>query len=430
MPDLKNKLLKKEAIISVIGLGYVGLPLAIEFLNKEFLVRGIEINKSRVNALKRAESYILDLDDRILKNIFKQGRFKVTASYNAIQNSDVVIICVPTPLRKTGEPDISCILDSVKKIKKYLRKDMLIVLESTTYPGTTEEVVLPILSGNNMQVGRDFYLAFSPERIDPGNKKYQTANIPKVIGAVTQNCLECAKILYQQIVSRIVTVSSPRAAEMVKLLENSFRSVNIALVNEIAFICDKMGIDVWEVIGAAKSKPFGYMPFYPGPGIGGHCIPTDPMYLIWKSRLAGYEPKLIKTAYDINSFMPHHVVEKLTAGLKAKRKACKGAKVLIIGISYKPDVSDMRESPALEIMRELIRKKTEVCFYDPYVKKIQIEDKTYTSISWNEKNIKEMDAVVIVTNHSNMNYEILKKAVFIIDTRNALKGKAKNLVKI
>jgi len=430
MSDLKSKLLKKEAIISVIGLGYVGLPLAIEFLNKGFLVRGIDIDGNRVNSLKRARSYILDLDDKILKKVFKQGRFKVAADYDGIRGSDVVIICVPTPLRKTGEPDISCILDSVEKIKKYLRKDMLIVLESTTYPGTTEEVVLPILSENNMQVGRDFYLAFSPERIDPANKKYQTANIPKVIGAVTQNCLKCAKMLYQQIVNKVVPVSSPRAAEMVKLLENSFRSVNIALVNEIAFICDKMGIDVWEVIGAAKSKPFGYMPFYPGPGIGGHCIPTDPMYLIWKARLSGYEPKLIKAAYDINSFMPHHVVEKLIAGLKARGKVCKGAKVLIVGISYKPDVNDVRESPALEIMKELIHKKSEICFYDPYVKKVRIEGETYASISWNEKNIKKVDAVIIVTNHSNINYKILKKALFVIDTRNALKGKIKNLIKV
>ncbi|MDP8234284.1 MAG: nucleotide sugar dehydrogenase [Candidatus Saelkia tenebricola] len=430
MLSLKDKILRKKAVISVVGLGYVGLPLAVEFLNKGFWVRGIELDKNRVSSLRREKSYILDLDDKTLGKAFKQGRFRVTTSYNAVCGSDVIIICVPTPLRKTGEPDITYILDSVKKIKKHLSKNMLIILESTTYPGTTEEVVLPILSKGELQVGRDFYLAFSPERIDPGNKKYQTANIPKVIGAVTADCLECASVLYKQIVNKVVTVSSPKTAEMAKLLENSFRSVNIALANEVAFICGKMGIDVWEVIKAAESKPFGYMPFYPGPGIGGHCIPTDPMYLIWKARLSGYEPKLIKTAHDINSFMPHHVVEKLIEELKKRKKVVRKSKVLIVGLSYKPDVNDIRESPALEIIKELTSKKVQVSFYDPYVKELQINGKKYISIFWKEKNIQEMDAVIIVTNHSNVDYGILKKALFIIDTRNALKGKIKNLVKL
>lgn len=430
MKKLESRIKDRTAFVSIIGLGYVGLPLAIEFIKKGFSVNGIDLNPERINSIKRGNSYILDVNSRDLKSAGMRFKFKVGRSYKPLRRSDVIIVCVPTPLRKSGEPDLSYILDSAREIKRYLKKDTLVILESTTYPGTTEEIILPILSRGGYKVGRDFYLAFSPERVDPGNKDFRTSNIPKIIGGVTKNCLELAQLLYKQIVKEVVAVSSPRVAEMVKLLENSFRSVNIALANETALICNRVGINVWEVIKAAKTKPFGFIPFYPGPGIGGHCIPTDPMYLIWKARLSGYEPRLIRTAHEVNSFMPHYIVERVITSLNVRGRSSKNANILIVGVTYKPDVNDIRESPALEVIEELIKKKAQIYYYDPYVKKLALGKRKYKAILWKENNISKMDCVVIVTNHSSVNYSVLKKAKLIIDTRDALNWKSKNLIKI
>jgi len=430
MHDLERLILKRDAVISIIGLGYVGLPLAIEFAKKGYKVSGIDIDKNRVDSINRGRSYLVDVDGKTLNSLVKDKKLVAKTDYKAATKSDIAIISVPTPLRKTQEPDISYVITAAKELKKHLKENTLVVLESTTYPGTTEEIILPILSEDGLEVGRDFYLAFSPERIDPGNKKYNTKNIPKVIGGITERCLRVSKLLYSQIIGDIITVSSPRAAEMVKLLENSFRAVNIALANETALICKKIGIDVWEVIRAAESKPFGFMPFYPGPGIGGHCIPADPMYLVWKSRLSGYEPNLIRTAHEINSNMPKHILKLVKDALKKKRVALKSAKVLIVGVSYKADVSDTRESPAIEIMRLLDKSKVKVEFYDPLVKDLNLKSKNYKSVNLNVKKIIEQDIVIIATAHSKLNYNIFKKAALLIDTRGVIKWKNKNLIRI
>jgi UDP-N-acetyl-D-glucosamine dehydrogenase len=430
MRDLKRLILDKEAVISIIGLGYVGLPLAIEFAKRGYRVFGIDVDKKRVGSIKRGESYLVDIEDKAVKSLVRSKRLEARIDYRGIAESDAVIISVPTPLRKTQEPDISYVIAAVKELKKYLKKNTLVVLESTTYPGTTEEIILPILSRGGFKVGCDFYLAFSPERIDPGNKHYSTENIPKVIGALTENCLKLSKALYSQVIEDIVTVSSPRAAEMVKLLENSFRAVNIALANETALICKKIGVDVWEVIKAAKSKPFGFMPFYPGPGIGGHCIPADPMYLVWKSRLSGYEPNLIRTAQEINSNMPKHVVALVKAALKKKKVSLKSARVLVVGVTYKADVNDIRESPAIEIIQLLLKSAVKVDFYDPFVKELILSKKRYSSIDLNKNRVKGYDAVIIATAHSGLNYNIFKSAALLVDTRGVIKSKSENLISI
>ena len=430
MSDLKNKIKNKKATIAVIGLGYVGLPLAVEFARQGFKVLGVEIDYNRVANLKRGDSYILDVTTEDLKNVINSSRFIPTTDYSQIKKADAIIICVPTPLRKTGEPDLSFVLSASSEIKNYLSKGKIIILESTTYPGTTEEIILPLLQSKNFKVGKDFYLAFSPERVDPGNQQFKTRNIPKVIGGVTKKCTEMAGLLYSQIVEKVMLVSSPRVAEMVKLLENSFRSVNIALANETALICNKLGIDVWEVISVASTKPFGFMPFYPGPGIGGHCIPSDPMYLVWKARLSGYEPRLIKTAQEINSYMLHYVIDKLISALNFRKKTVKGAKVLVVGITYKPDVNDLRESPALEIMEELLNKGADIRYFDPYIPELKLGNRKFKSLRLNPAKIKNFDCVLIVTNHKKIDYSIFKNCKLIIDTRNAIPWKSKNVEKI
>ncbi len=430
MSDLKNKIKNKKATIAVIGLGYVGLPLAVEFARQGFKVLGVEIDYNRVANLKRGDSYILDVTTEDLKNVINSSRFIPTTDYSQIKKADAIIICVPTPLRKTGEPDLSFVLSASSEIKNYLSKGKIIILESTTYPGTTEEIILPLLQSKNFKVGKDFYLAFSPERVDPGNQQFKTRNIPKVIGGVTKKCTEMAGLLYSQIVEKVMLVSSPRVAEMVKLLENSFRSVNIALANETALICNKLGIDVWEVISVASTKPFGFMPFYPGPGIGGHCIPSDPMYLVWKARLSGYEPRLIKTAQEINSYMPHYVIDKLISALNFRKKTVKGAKVLVVGITYKPDVNDLRESPALEIMEELLNKGADIRYFDPYIPELKLGNRKFKSLRLNPAKIKNFDCVLIVTNHKKIDYSMFKNCKLIIDTRNAIPWKSKNVEKI
>lgn len=430
MSDLENKIKNKKATIAVIGLGYVGLPLAVEFARQGFRVLGVEIDSDKVASIKKGNSYILDVDTEDLKNVVASSRLIPTGDYSQIKKADAIVICVPTPLRKTGEPDLSFVLSASSEIKNYLSKGKIIILESTTYPGTTEEIILPLLQSKNFKVGKDFYLAFSPERVDPGNRQFKTRDIPKVIGGVTKKCSEMAGLLYSQIVKRIILVSSPRVAEMVKLLENSFRSVNIALANETALICNKLGIDVWEVISAASTKPFGFIPFYPGPGIGGHCIPTDPMYLVWKARLSGYEPRLIKTAQEINSYMPHYVIDKLISVLNLRKKTVKGAKVLVVGITYKPDVNDLRESPALEIMEELLNKGAKLNYYDPYIPELKLGTRRFKSLKLNSAKIKDFDCVLIVTNHSGIDYSVFKNCKLIIDTRNAIRWKGKNVEKI
>jgi UDP-N-acetyl-D-glucosamine dehydrogenase len=433
MPDaLRDKIINKHARIGIIGLGYVGLPLAVEFARKGFRVFGIDINKERVRGVNVGRSYVLDVLSEELKPLVKEKLLSATSDYRILKDLDAIIICVPTPLRKTKEPDISYVLSSSKQIAKYIRKDQLIVLESTTYPGTTEEMILPLLESKGLKVGRDFYLAFSPERVDPSNKIYTTANIPKVVGGVTGNCTQIVKLLYGQIIKKVIAVSSPKVAEMVKLLENTFRAVNIGLINEICLMCNKLKINVWEVIEAAKTKPFGFMSFYPGPGIGGECIPADPIYLSWKARLHGFEARFIELASQINSYMPNYVVERITNVLNERKGPLKGSKLLILGVAYKKDVSDTRESPALEIIKLLKDKGSIVSYYDPYVPELNLEGTILKSIKLTKDSLKDKDCSVIITDHSSVDYSfLLNNSKLILDTRNILRNiKSRKLIKL
>ena len=417
---LIQKIENKKAKISVIGLGYVGLPLCMEFAKNGFCVTGIDVEKKRVESANKGDSYIGDVQSSEIKLYVKEKKFQATTDYGVLGMQDAIIMCVPTPLRKTKEPDISYIIDASKKIAKTLKAEQLIVLESTTYPGTTDEVIQPILEKRGLKAGKDFYLAFSPERVDPGNKKYNTANIPKVIGGINNQSTLVAKALYSQINSNIIPVSSSRVAEMVKLLENTFRSVNIALVNEMAIMCDCLDIDVWEVIDAAATKPFGFMPFYPGPGIGGHCIPLDPFYLTWKSRLQGYEAKFIELAGEINKAMPKYVIGKIRDILNSFKKSINGSTVSILGVAYKKDVGDWRESPAIEIIDMLLKKGANVCFNDPYVPEIKTANALIRSKELNKSFLRESDCTVIITGHSVYDYKfIIKNSIAVLDTRNA-----------
>lgn len=424
---LKEELIKrirgKRATIGIIGLGYVGLPLAVEFAKRAFNVYGIDVSTKRVNDLKRGFSYILDVSSRDLSQVIKSGNLTVTCDFSVLKKLDAIIICVPTPLRKTREPDISYILAASKEIAKYFGRGKIVVLESTTYPGTTEEIILPMLSINGLKVGRDFFLVFSPERVDPANKNFRTANIPKVVGGMTEACTEIAKVLYGQIVDEVIGVTSPKTAEMVKLLENTFRSVNIGLVNELALMCDRLGINVWEVIDAAKTKPFGFMPFYPGPGLGGHCIPIDPLYLSWKARMYGFEARFIELAALVNSEMPNYVVEKIATGLNRFRQSINGSKILLVGMAYKKDVNDIRESPAIEIMKILIEKGAIVNFFDPYVNTLEMDRLRLRCAKLSRDLLKKQDCVAIITDHTNVDYKfIVDNSKLIVDTRNALKN--------
>ena len=421
---LKDKLVKKKAKIGVIGLGYVGLPLAVEFANSGFSVIGVDTSKKRISSISAGSSYILDVKSADVKKHVISGRLRVSFDYEALKDADAVIICVPTPLRKTKEPDLSYVIKASKGVVPFASKGRLIVLESTTYPGTTEEVLLPMFSQDGKRAGKDFYLAFSPERVDPANKNYKTKDIPKVVGGVTPKCAEMTKLLYSQIIKDVILVSSTKVAEMVKLLENTFRSANIALANEMALMCNKLGIDVWEVIEAAKTKPFGFMAFYPGPGIGGHCIPLDPLYLTWKARLNGFEPKFIELASEINSYMPRYVVERLTYILNEDKKTLNDSKILLVGVAYKKDVNDLRESPAIEVMKELLKRGARVSYHDPYVSEAKIGKERFASSPLEKDVIKNADCVVILTDHSKLDYDIIRKnARLILDTRNALKGR-------
>ncbi len=419
--DLKERIINKEIFFGVIGLGYVGLPLAVEFANAGFKVLGFDISPEKVESVNKGTSYIDDIPSQILKPLVESGKLQATTDFDRISEVDAISICVPTPLRKTKDPDISYILSATKEIAKRLRRGHIVILESTTYPGTTEEIVKPELEKNGLRAGKDFFLAFSPERVDPGNRKYTTKNTPKVVGGVTPDCLELVSTLYNQVIDSIVPVSSPKAAEMTKILENTFRAINIGLANETAIICEKLGIDVWEVIEAAATKPFGFMPFYPGPGLGGHCIPIDPHYLSWKLKSYNYNARFIQLADEINTSMPIYVVEKVSQALNDAGKPINGSKILVLGVAYKPDISDTRESPSLDIISLLMERKGIVFYNDPYIQKINEAGLNMTSVPLN--NLEEYDVIVIVTNHSKYNYrEIVEKAQLIVDTRNATRG--------
>jgi len=429
--NLIDKIKERKARCCVIGLGYVGLPLLVEFAKAGFEAVGIDLDKDKVKSVNSGSSYVQDVSSEELKQLVQKGLITATTFYSALINVDTINICVPTPLRKTREPDISYIVKASEQIARYLKRQQLIILESTTYPGTTEEVLLPMFEAKNLKVGKDFYLAFSPERVDPTNKIYKTKNIPKVVGGVTPKCTQIAKIFYEQSIDTVIAVSSTRVAETVKLLENTFRAVNIGLVNEIALMCNKMNIDVWEVIEAAKTKPFGFMPFYPGPGLGGHCIPIDPFYLSWKARLNGFEARFIELAGQINSAMPEYVVLRVIDALNKKGKSLKGAKVLVMGIAYKRDVNDWRESPALEIIHLLKQKEAEVSYHDPYIPQATLNGTKIRSKKLSVSDLRKSDCVLIATDHSCFDYDwILENSSLVMDTRNVIKRKSSKVVKL
>jgi UDP-N-acetyl-D-glucosamine dehydrogenase len=419
--ELLSKIIERRAVIGVIGLGYVGLPLAVEFGRGGMTVIGFDLDQSRIEIINGGRSYIPDVPTEMVQTLVERKKLSATTDFSKLAETDAVIICVPTPLRKTKEPDISYILAASEQVKAYLHTPQLIVLESTTYPGTTDEVLLPMLQETGLALDKDFYLAFSPERVDPGNKQFQTNNIPKVVGGVSALSTEVAAALYQTIVERVHKVSSARVAETTKLLENTFRSVNIALVNEMAQLCYHLGIDSWEVIQAAATKPFGFMAFYPGPGIGGHCIPLDPHYLSWKARLHGFEARFIGLAEEVNSRMPGHVVQLVQDGLNEQSKALKGSRVFVLGVAYKRDINDVRESPALGIVDQLMHKGAEVSYHDPFISEMNLDGKgSLSSVELTDEALQSCDCAVIVTDHSKLDYaRVLKLAPLVIDTRNA-----------
>jgi len=430
MPDykqqLRERLQSRTAKVGIIGMGYVGLPLAVEFAKAGYKVVGLDVLPDKVDQLNRGESYIPDVPTAELAPLVASGHLRATTSYDDLRDADAISICVPTPLRKTKDPDMSYVITAADAVAEICHPGLLVVLESTTYPGTTDEVILPRLLGNGLTVGEDVFVAFSPERVDPGNPTYGVHNTPKVVGGVTPACVEMVSTLYAPAVSQVVTVSSTAAAEMVKLLENTFRAVNIGLVNEMALMCARLGVDVWEVIEAAASKPFGFMPFYPGPGLGGHCIPIDPLYLSWKLRALNYTARFIDLASEINTQMPYYVVDLVMEALNEDGKALKGAKVGVLGMAYKKDIDDVRESPALDIYELLEDKGAEVSFNDPHVPLVRLSgERTAQSVPLSAEWLAAQDCVVIVTNHSAYDYDdILQRARLVVDTRNATRDHA------
>jgi len=422
--QLEKRIRERSATIAIIGMGYVGLPLAVEFGRVGFKIAGIDISEKKVKTINAGKSDVDDIKDYQVKELVDLKRLSCTSDPSVLKNSDIVIICVPTPLNKTKDPDVSFILDATNEIAKRIHKGQLVVLESTTYPGTTEELIKPKLEESGLKVGRDFFLAFSPERVDPGNPEYNTQNTPKIVGGTTPTCLRIVQTFYEQVIVEVIPVSSTKAAEMVKLLENTFRSVNIGLVNEVALMCDRLGIDVWEVIDAAGSKPFGFMRFYPGPGLGGHCIPIDPHYLSWKLKSLNYYARFIELAGDINSRMPEYVVEKIAGALNTRRISINGSNILILGVSYKRDISDLRESPALDVIRLLQEKGAKVSYCDPYVPVIKMDSgPDMRAIPLNEKALKWASCAAVITDHSSFDYQwIVENSSIIVDTRNATKN--------
>ncbi len=442
---LLDKIENHTAQVGIIGLGYVGLSLAIAIAEVGYQVTGIDICPEKVNRLKEGISDVPDISNEILSRFVQTGQFVITTDYTVLENLDTVNICVPTPLSENKTPDLQHIKAAVERIATYLRQDQLIILESTTYPGTTEEVVLPILNSHesihtehqsistlqtnstirhSFCVGSDFYLAFSPERIEPGNCAYSLRDTPKIVGGVTDKCTEIAVTFYQQFIKKVYPVSSPRTAEMTKLLENTFRSVNIGLINEVAMICDRMELDVWEIVDAASTKPFGFMPFYPGPGLGGHCIPVDPHYLSWMTQKYQIDARFIELASEINDGMPKYVLEKVIQVLKDKKKGIKGSSLLIIGVSYKKDIADTRESPAFEVMRIMLDNGAQILYHDSYVPNISLGERgVYTSQELTASLVESVDCVVIIADHSNIDYELITKhANVVVDTRNATRS--------
>lgn len=420
----------KQAHVGVVGLGYVGLPLLTEFARHGFQSTGFEVDESKTARINSGESYIGDVDSSLVKELVDQKRLRATTNFDHLEECDAVIICVPTPLRKTKEPDVSYILAAAEEITKRLHQGQLIILESTTYPGTTDEVLLPMFQAIGLELDKDFLLAFSPERVDPGNPQFQTHNIPKVVGGVTDDSTAAAAHLYSQIVNHVHAVSSARVAETAKLLENTFRAVNIGMANEMARLCYALNIDTWEVIRAAATKPFGFMAFYPGPGIGGHCIPLDPHYLSWKARQHGFDSRFIGLAEEVNSRMPEHVCQLVSDGLNDDSKSMKGSRILLLGVAYKKDIDDVRESPALSIIDRLRSKGAEVTYHDPFVSEIRFDDahtegsgEPLTSTALTDEEVSKADCVIIVTDHSGIDYSrITKLAPLVVDTRNALNG--------
>jgi UDP-N-acetyl-D-glucosamine dehydrogenase len=419
--SLQTKLETKTARVGVVGQGYVGLPLAVELARAGFRVTGLDADPERVSALGRGESHVPDVPSEHLQEMLEAGRFRATGDRIVLGDQDAIVICVPTPLRKSKDPDISHVVAAAEDVGCHLRPGQLVVLESTTYPGTTEEVLLPMFEERGLRAGHDFHLAFSPERIDPGNRDYPVKAIPKLVGGVTPACTRMAATLYRQIVAQVHEVSSPRVAELAKLYENTFRSVNIALANEMAVICHHLGVDPWEVIDAAATKPFGFMPFYPGPGIGGHCIPVDPLYLSWKVRLNGYEARFIALADEINRAMPHFVLRRLTEALSDRGTPLRGARILVLGVAYKPEVGDVRESPALEIIDYLLQRGVHVQYADPFVPGLTVRGMRLESATVNRELVRWSDAVLILTDHRAFDYAMVAAdACLVIDTRNAL----------
>lgn len=423
---LLDKIKKRSATVGVIGLGYVGLPLVIQFVKAGYKSIGFDVDAEKIKYLRAGKTYIKHIPGEEVRLLKGNSGFTATTDFSLLKKADCIIICVPTPLGKHHEPDLSFVLDTTTMVAKYLRKDQLIVLESTTYPGTTDEDMRAILERTGLKAGVDFHLAFSPEREDPNNKDYSTSTIPKVVGGYTPACLEAAKTLYDSVVISTVSVSSTRAAEATKLLENIYRSVNIAMINELKMIFDRMGIDIWEVIDAAKTKPFGFQAFYPGPGLGGHCIPIDPFYLTWKAREHGYHTKFIELAGEINTHMPYYVVEKVIDALNEKKKTIRSARVLVLGLAYKKDIDDTRESPSLKLIELLMEKGAHVDFNDPYIprtKKMRHYDLKKSSVPLTKESLKTYDCVIVATDHSSYDYGfILKHSSLIVDTRNAMKG--------
>ena len=418
---LQDKITSRQARVGIVGLGYVGLPLAVEFGKAGFSVTGIDLSASKTANVNAGHSYVGDIASATLGELVQSGKIHATTDFSVVRDLDTVNICVPTPLRKTKDPDMSYIVSACEEIVKYFHPGMLIILESTTYPGTTDELLRPMFEKEGLRVGEDFFLCFSPERVDPGNAKYQTSNIPKVVGGTTAACTAMGRLFYSQALASVVPVSSTQVAEMVKLLENTFRMINIGLVNEMALMCDRMGINVWEVIEAAATKPFGFMPFYPGPGLGGHCIPIDPFYLSWKTKQAGIEARFIELAGYINGQMPHFVVDKIQNALNDAGKPVKGSHIHILGVAYKKDIEDLRESPALDVMLLLKRRGAQITFSDPYVPHLQLDGEDLQAQP--DSLAGQADCTAIITDHSAFDYvRIAGQARLIVDTRNALKG--------
>lgn len=417
--DLAKKIKAKKAKIAVIGLGYVGLPLAMAFARKGFKVFGLDTDRDRIERIRQKKSYISDISSKDIVRVIQAKTLEASTNFKLLQMADVVLICVPTPLKRKYTPDISYIVRAIRLLRRYLRRGQLVILESTTYPGTTQELLQPELEKSGLKAEADFFLAFSPERIDPGNKRYPLAGIPKIVGGLSSRSSELAKLLYRTIIKNVHVVSSARAAEMTKLLENSFRIINISWINEMAMMCHKLNVDIWEVIEAAKTKPFGFMPFFPGLGVGGHCIPDDPLYLYWKARHHGFSSKFIKLAADINSSMPHYGVGRIKMILQRFQKPLKGARILIIGVTYKPNVKDLRRSPALKLIELLTAARCRVAYFDPLIPYLKINAIDLISVALTRKTLSLFDCVVIATDHAGVNYKLIRRhAKVIFDTRN------------